>query len=281
MARLIKYHLLFLFLFLIIVKKTEAEVAVSDSSIHLVIKKSIKGDFKDFSIDNLGNIYLISTNNQIKKIDSKLDSIAIYSDSKRFGNLFSIDVSNPLKIMVYYRDFATIVILDRQLSIKNVIDLRQHNIFQVSAVAQSFDNKIWLFDEEDNKIKKIDPYGKLLFETPDFRILFNDKQAYSPNQIIDMNGLLYLYHPKMGWKLFDYYGGLKSQYPFLNWQDVFVDDGFLNGHDQNSFFSERPKLQQSYSFQVNIDLKSAKKIVVKQNSYYLLTQDGIQIYTSL
>ena len=262
-------------------EKIRRQYIVKDSTLHLKLVKTIKGDFKDFEIDNLGNVFLISTSNQLKKLDNKYDSIAIFNNSKKYGDIFSIDVSNPLRVLVYYKDFATILMLDRQLNGKNVIDLRQHNIFQVSAIAQSFDNRIWLFDEEDNMLKKIDEYGKVLLKTPDFRILFDGTPNYVPNKIIDMNGLLYLYHPKGGWKLFDYYGGFKTQYAFLNWQDVSVEDGFLQGHNQSTFFIERPKDLQSVTFKTNIDLNRARKVMVRQDTYYLLTQIGFEIYTSL
>lgn len=252
-----------------------------DSNLHLKLIKTIKGEYKDFTIDNLGNIFLISSSNQIKKLDNNYDSFAIFNDSKRFGDIFSIDVSNPLKVLVYYKDFATILTLDRQLNIKNVIDLRQQNISQVRAIAQSYDNNIWLFDEEDYKLKKIDDYGKLLSETPDFRLLFDGGTPYLPKNIIDMNGLLYLYHPKGGWKIFDYYGGFKTQYAFNDWQDVSVADGFLIGHDNLHFFAERPKDLQSLSNTTDIDLNKAKKVIVWKNIYYLLTQEGIEIYNSL
>ena len=252
-----------------------------DSMHRLVLMKTIKGDFKDFSIDNLGNLYLIFPTNQIKKLDTNLDSVAIFNDTKRFGDLYTIDVSNPLKVLVFYKDFATILMLDRQLNIKNVIDLRQQNIFQVAAISQSNDNNVWLFDEENYKLKKIDNYGKLLMETPDFRLLFNDRHAFIPKYIIDIDNLLYLYHQDFGCKVFDNYGGFKTQYSFPNWNDVSVSDGFFKGHDQNNFFAERPKDLQSFKFTTNVDLKRAKKILVKQNIYYFLTKDGVEIYNSL
>ena len=68
--------------------------------------------------------------------------------------------------------FATVVVLDRLLNVRNIIDLRKQNILQARAIGQSYDNKIWLYDEVENKLKKIDEDGKLLLETPDFRQLF-------------------------------------------------------------------------------------------------------------
>ena len=41
---------------------------------------------------------------------------AVFNDVKKFGQATLIDVSNPLKVLLYYRDFATIVVLDRFLT---------------------------------------------------------------------------------------------------------------------------------------------------------------------
>jgi len=40
-----------------------------------------------------------------------------------------LDVTNPLRVLLYYKDFSTIVILDRLLSNRSTIDLRKQDIF--------------------------------------------------------------------------------------------------------------------------------------------------------
>ena len=77
------------------------------------IQKTYPGDVTDFSIDNLGNIFILYQNGQLKKLNPAGDSLAVFNDVRRYGKLFSIDVTNPLKILLYYKDFSTIVILDR------------------------------------------------------------------------------------------------------------------------------------------------------------------------
>lgn len=80
--------------------------------------------------------------------------MGIYNDVKKFGQATLIDVSNPLKILLYYKDFATVVMLDRFLNSVNSIDLRKQNTLQAKAIGQSYDNKIWVYDEMENKLKK-------------------------------------------------------------------------------------------------------------------------------
>jgi hypothetical protein len=97
----------------------------------------------------------------------------VYNNVRKFGKVHSIDVSNPLKVLLYYKDFSSIVVLDRLLSARSTIVLRRKNILDVTAIGQSFDNNIWVFDAFDNKLKKIDDEGNILLETPDLRQVFN------------------------------------------------------------------------------------------------------------
>jgi hypothetical protein len=97
--------------------------AQSDSTFKLI--KIITGDIVDFTVDNLDNIYILNSRNQIKKLDVNGDSVAVFNDIKKYGQATFIDVSNPLKVLLYYKDFATVVALDRFLNIRNTIDLRK------------------------------------------------------------------------------------------------------------------------------------------------------------
>lgn len=101
--------------------------AQADSSFSFV--KIIKGNFTGFTVDNLDNIYLLTSTNQLKKVNSKGDSVAVFNDIKRYGSVSQVDVTNPLKILLYYKNFSTIVVLDRFLNPRNTINLRKQNIF--------------------------------------------------------------------------------------------------------------------------------------------------------
>src|SRR5438045_6338017 len=183
--------------------------AGNDTTLHLINQKTITGNYTNFYTDNFANVFLVSQNNQVKKLNHDLDSIGVFNDVRRYGNIYSLDVSNPLKILVYYKDFTTILTLDRFLNIRNTIDLRNSNILQAKAVAQSYDNNYWVFDELDNAIKKIDDNGNVLLKSADFRVVFSEQ--YSPSAMIDQNNQLYLYDESKGWLVFDYYGTFKKR----------------------------------------------------------------------
>lgn len=207
-------------------------IAQTDSAFRLI--RTITGDFVDFTVDNLDNIYVLNSRNQIKKFNANGDSAAVYNDIKKFGQATLVDVSNPLRILLYYRDFATVVMLDRYLNQVNSIDLRRQQIFQAKAIGQSYDNKIWVYDEIENKLKKVDEEGKLLQETADFRLLLGS--APSPVKLFDENRYVYVYDPVNGVYVFDYFGTHKNTIRIQNWQNLKVTGNFIYGSRSDSLF---------------------------------------------
>jgi len=251
--------------------------AGADTTLHLVAEKNIPGNYTTFYTDNLGEVFLISPTNRIKKLDQNLDSVTVFNDVRRYGNIYSLDVTNPLKILVYYKDFTTILVLDRFLNIRNTIDLRKYDILQAKAVALSYDNNYWVFDELDNAIKKIDDNGNVLFKSSDFRILFSDQ--YNPSHIIDMNGLLYLYDEKKGWLVFDYYGTFKRRINITDRKDVQIFNNQIVAHDSTYFYYYNTKTFSEIRMQPDINLSNAIKIQQGLNKIFVLQKDGLSIYS--
>ena len=245
-------------------------------TIQLQQQNFIAGNYTDFYADNLNNIFLINSENQLKKFNDKGDSVAVSNALRKYGNIYAVDVSNPLKILVYYKDFSTLVILDRFLSNQNTIDLRKYGILQASAAAQSYDNNYWIFDAVENKLKKIDNTGNLLLQTPDFRTIFHD--SFLPSSIIDDNNFVYLYDSKKGWLIFDYYGAFKQNIPLSNLNFVQVIKNDLYGFDaaQNMHrFNTKTFKESIYHF--NLINTHAIKFLLGNSNLYMLTDDGLTV----
>lgn len=190
-----------------------------DSS--FVLLRTYHGDITEAAMDNLGSLYIVSSTGQIKKINAAGDSVAVYNQVRNFGKIFTLDVSNPLKVLLFYKDFSSVVVLDRFLTNITTIDLKKFSILQPAAIGLSYDNNIWVYDEYDNKLKKIDEQGKLLLETTDFRSVFN--QSITPQKIINDNGLVYLADTAAGIFVFDNYGSFKRKIPLLHWQNIAIN----------------------------------------------------------
>src|SRR4051812_47061664 len=66
------------------------------------------------AIDNFGNFYSAS-NNSVLKFSPEGNFLYRYEEF-RYGKIGMIDVTNPLKMMVFYPDFMTVVLVDKFLS---------------------------------------------------------------------------------------------------------------------------------------------------------------------
>lgn len=177
--------------------------------------------------DNLGNLYVLNGEGRIRKMGPGGDSLAVFNQLRRNGKLSSVDVSNPLRPLLLYRDFARVVVLDRFLAPQAAIDLRRAGVQQPAAAATSFDNKIWVFDLLQSKLKKLDDGGNIVLETADLRQVFGT--ALQPVQIIDHNNWLYLCDPATGVYVFDYFGNFKRKMPLLHWQHLQVWGNYVYG----------------------------------------------------
>src|ERR1700758_1020117 len=84
----------------------------TDDTLKTLYTIKSKADF--FTTDNFGNTYLIKAE-EIRKYTATGDLLKIYSN-KNLGKITSVDASNSLRLLVFYKDFASIAILDDQLS---------------------------------------------------------------------------------------------------------------------------------------------------------------------
>ncbi len=112
----------------------------------LVFIKSIAQETL-YGTDNLNNQYYIKNNNTILKKNIKSES---QYTNIALGNISNIDITNPLKIVVYYHDFNTAIILDNQLNKIDTVNFFERNIrFATKATA----NKLWIFNEETHQVE--------------------------------------------------------------------------------------------------------------------------------
>jgi hypothetical protein len=249
--------------------------AQNDSSFKLI--NAIQYPIVSFTVSNIGELYIINTSNQLKKLDDKGDSVGVFNMVTKYGRLSYVEAQNPWRIILFYKNFLTIVLLDKYLNLLTNINLRKQNIFSVSAVTSSYDNNIWLYDAQENKLKKIDDAGKILMETVDFRRILDP--VPSPVQIKDNDAFVYLYDPKNGLYIFDYYGSFKNKLSFLNWKDFTVLGNTLYGFDNNFFYIYELRSLNLKKYTLPLTFKKYTDLKVGKNRLYLLKNNNLQIFS--
>lgn len=241
------------------------------------LTKSIPHSGVDFTVDNLNNLYLLTGTDQLKKYNSHGDSVAVFNDVRRFGKLHSLDVTNPLKLLLFYKDFSTIVILDRLLAVRTSIDLRRKNILGASAIGLAYDNTIWMYDAIENKLKKINEEGETLFQTADFRMLFSEPVL--PQKIIDQNGKVYLFDEKEGLFVFDQYGTFQKKLALPGWKDVVILNEYVAGVHNNSIQLLNINTYKQQQYQFPSSFGSFSKYLIANTTLFGLSKDSISLFS--
>jgi hypothetical protein len=249
--------------------------AQEDSLFHFI--KQFPYPVSSFSVDNIGDLYLITSDNQLKKFNEKVDSVGVFNQVTQYGKLTYVNAGNPWKTILFYQNFSTIVLLDKYLNVVTSINLRKQNIFKVEAVTTSYDNNIWLFDEQDNKLKKIDDNGNVLSESVDFRLLFDS--VPDPKQIIDRDGFVYLNDPQKGIYIFDYYGSFKSKLTFLNWRNIAVIGKNIYGFDSQNLYNYTPPVPDYTTKKLPGELQNNSSIQLRNHRMYILKNNRLSIYS--
>jgi len=75
----------------------------------------------------------------------------------QLGNITSVDIINPLKIVVFYEDVNTVLLLDNQLNeIERVNFSNLPEFINVSAATNASNNRLWIFNTDSQQLELFD-----------------------------------------------------------------------------------------------------------------------------
>lgn len=142
----------------------------------LVCSITVKQTF--FTVDVNGMIYYITPSHEIVRTDSCGAHAITYSNTL-YGTPSAIDVVNPLKILVFYKDQQKLVMLDKTMSEIAVMSLNNINgaSYLPSLVCRgSGGDHIWLFDELTQTCVRLDESGNKIASSEPWNQLFTDAE---------------------------------------------------------------------------------------------------------
>lgn len=247
-----------------------------ESLLNIQLIKEIKGEFELFEVDESGSIYLLTSGGQLKKYNANFDSLSVFNEVRRYGKLHTIHTQQTLRTYLYFNNFNVVLILDRLMQIVQRIDLRKLNLFQVNAVCPSYDNQLWIFDEQNSRIKKIRLDGSIAFESTDLRLVFAEK--LSPVKMIEHQGHLYLLDAEQGIYVFDYYGGFKEKIDVSNIKQFQSLGNDLLYNDAQGVWTKRTEKNTS-NWRLVGQPSEWQQTFFSSKIFYALGKNGLSIYT--
>lgn len=164
---------------------------------------------QEVEVDPLGNLYVLTSIGAIEKYDGSGSKRTVFTQN-RLGNPSAIFARNALKVFVWYPDFRTIIVLDRNLvQLGGALNLMELGLQNAIMLGPSVDGNIWLYDEVRFKLLKISPDGTLLAESQGLDLLL--QRRISIQTLVDNGQQVIAYDPLAGLMFFDLFGQFKRQ----------------------------------------------------------------------
>lgn len=237
----------------------------------LISNLAVEGSF--LTTDHLGNSYIIAEN-QLLLYDTLGKKINTYSN-KNMGNLSFVDASNPHKILLFYKDFAQIETLDSKLALQSNIALRDLNIQLPLVVASSYNEGIWIFDQSDFQLKRLD--GDLRITNESGNISQTIGINIQPNFMLEDDKWLYVNNPQSGILVFDIYGTYYKTIPIkeinsfqiLNEEIVYQKEGALQKYHLKSLQQNEVSIPNSDTTIINIRMTDSRLHILKKQNFEL------------
>lgn len=236
----------------------------------------IKSEFNLFTTDNLSNTYLIN-GEELIKYNPNGKQLLKYSN-KRYGNITSIDATNALKILLYYKDFQQLIFLDSQLSQNgDVISLESLGYEQTDLVCTSFSNGFWIYNKQTNELIRFDQNSQAIAKTGNLKQLL--QAELKPDFMTEHNSYLYLNCPDIGIYVFDMYGTFNKIISLKHLPAFQVSNNILYFYKDNKFCSYNTKAFEERCIPYNDSL--IKNIRIEKDRLFLQYPDSVKVLENL
>ncbi len=236
-----------------------------------------KGEFSNFYLAPSNQVYLVKPNQALLK--HNLKGGKQYSiNVKMLGRLGSVDVLNPLEILLYYPEPNVAVFTDNTLTEKKRWNLDNLGFSQAKLATRSSETGIWIYDESDVDLKRIDQEGKIIYESDQlYRYV---KKDINPIALKAQSKQVYLNVPAKGILLFDNFGSYIKTVPIKGIRTFQVANDVLFYWKKGKVgkFNLNTFARKKADFSFDQLPEKVKKLRFWKGSFYVLDQSGLKLY---
>lgn len=207
-----------------------------------------------YGVDKYNAIYYAKKNTLYKKTNQKKYSFS----SLQLGTLTSVDIINPLKLVLFYKNTNTVVLLDDKLSEITRIDFNSPSLFRTvgfATKANSYD--LWIFNEDTQELE-----------------LFNYRTKSTSMQTQPVNGRVLQQKSNFNycWLLTDL--GLVSYNSYGSYMDAIHNEDITDfSFDKESIFA----VENDKKFKIinigNGEIEPIKTIPIDFESFYMIGEN--------
>lgn len=168
-----------------------------DSTFKLENSIPVESDY--IASDNTAFLYAIQ-NDTLWKYDSDGDKITYYYEEFG-GDIYSIDVTNPYHVMLFYKDNAQITFLNQDLKQEGFkLNLQDIGMDRATIACSSFENGMWVFNPVSNKLYRYNNQNNLVSTSEDLSKIIT--LNINPEFMAEVDNTLYVTDPDVGIMVF-------------------------------------------------------------------------------
>jgi hypothetical protein len=239
---------------------------------HLELIKTVKLTANFIETDNIGNIYAVNAN-EIKKLNFE-GELLMKNSALAFGEITSLDASNALKMLLFFKDLSQASYLDNQLSTRgDRLQLDMLGYSQTTAICRSYNDGVWVYDQTTFELTRLD--GQLNPSAQSGSLTQILDFVPNPNYMREYNDWVYLNDPEQGVLVFDWYGSYTKKIPVLGLKKFviradklfYIKAGVLESYDLKKMaFSQIPLDGLEY---IDFSLYDDKLLLITQNQLFI------------
>lgn len=224
-------------------------------------------------IDQLNNLYPIQQG-EIQKWDENGRVLTRYSN-KLIGENVSLDVTNPMKVILYAPEQMRLIFLDSRLAeLREPINLFAAGYEQISLAATSHSNSVWLYDPINFHLIRLNQ--NLEEERRSLNLAQLLRIEFNPTDLIEVNNNVYLTDPKHGVFVFDVFGNFIRKIPIIGIRNLVISDNRLFFYKGETLYGLN--LLDNREEEVKIPLEGTPGFYVNRDRVVVTTAGGIIIY---
>lgn len=234
------------------------------------------GNAQHISSDSYNNIYIADADGIVSQYDSLGRKITFFSPGKK-SKITSLDGSRNVNIFLFYKNFQEFKLLNRFLTEISTTKISNNQVAFASLGTMSPDNALWIVDEGDLSLKKINlKFNQIIVNSSLLPVLPRSKNEFVFTHLKEYNNNLYLSDKENGIFVFDNLGNYKTliQAPGVDYFDF---------RDNYLYFLDGTKLTllNLTNGQIQIPEKEflqKTKIIFTSQKCYILNQDQLTIF---
>lgn len=226
--------------------------------------------------DKLRQLYIVTPDNKVIKYNPEGRELYRFNNNT-LGTLSLMDVTDPFNLLLYYPDFQVAILLDRTLNQLGQFNLWEYGLFQPRAIGMANDNLLWVYDEVNFTLKKLDRQGQVAAQSDNLNLLL--PRPPKPIALLARNNRVYMNDPAMGILVFDNFGQYLRT---LAIKDVtffqILEDDTVWCRSNGVWLQYDPNTQQSRPALLPPDTEGMNQIILERGRQYVLLPDGVAVY---